>query len=358
MRQYSIASLIFISLSVNAAHTGATFSQKGGEMSNQASPDGWTISQEGRVGAGNATDKRISIGTESEYTNKSVGYDPFTGKDIDGSQNATISIGNGNYKRQIKNVENGIDDYDAVNVSQLKAVSNSASEAISIVNNANTSINQAVNIANSLNDTVSKGINIGADNGPVVKRELGDTVTVTGDSNIRTKTTSTGVKVALNQNINLGENGSVNTGNTTVNSHGVIINEGPSMTRSGFNAANNRITNVAPGINNTDAVNVGQLNNVVSNVGKSIQNLNNRINHVEKNANAGIAEAMATAGLPQAYLPGKSMMAIGGGSYSGETGYAIGYSTISDNGRWMFKGTGSGNSRGNYGGTLGVGYQW
>ncbi|EHP7979562.1 YadA-like family protein, partial [Escherichia coli] len=259
---------------------------------------------------------------------------------------------------QIKNVENGIDDYDAVNVSQLKAVSNSASEAISIVNNANTSINQAVNIANSLNDTVSKGINIGADNGPVVKRELGDTVTVTGDSNIRTKTTSTGVKVALNQNINLGENGSVNTGNTTVNSHGVIINEGPSMTRSGFNAANNRITNVAPGINNTDAVNVGQLNNVVSNVGKSIQNLNNRINHVEKNANAGIAEAMATAGLPQAYLPGKSMMAIGGGSYSGETGYAIGYSTISDNGRWMFKGTGSGNSRGNYGGTLGVGYQW
>ena len=63
-------------------------------------------------------------------------------------------------------------------------------------------------------------------------------------------------------------------------------------------------------------------------------------------------------GLPQAYLPGKSMMAVGGSVYRGESGYAIGYSTISDGGNWIVKGTATGNSRGHYGATAAVGYQW
>ncbi|MBR5675798.1 MAG: YadA-like family protein [Neisseriaceae bacterium] len=67
---------------------------------------------------------------------------------------------------------------------------------------------------------------------------------------------------------------------------------------------------------------------------------------------------MATAGLPQAYLPGKSMLAVSGGHYKGETGYALGLSSISDSGNWVFKATASGNSRGNVGGTIGAGYQW
>ncbi|EFH8679484.1 YadA-like family protein [Escherichia coli] len=213
------------------------------------------------------------------------------------------------------------------------------------------------NVTN-ITNTVNKGLNFNADSGSVVNRQLGNTVDITGDGNIKTKTTDTGVNVTLNKNINLGNKGSVSIGNTMVNTHGVVINGGPSMTQEGINAGNNTITNVAPGVNNTDAVNVEQMNSAFSNIGKNIQNLNNRIEHVEKNANAGVAEAIATAGLPQAYLPGKSMMAIGGGSYHGETGYAIGYSTISDNGRWIFKGTGSGNSRGNFGGSVGVGYQW
>ena len=112
-----------------------------------------------------------------------------------------------------------------------------------------------------------------------------------------------------------------------------------------------RITNVAPGVKDSDVANVAQLKG-------SLQNLNNRIDNVDGNARAGIAQAIATAGLAQAYLPGKSMMAIGGGTYRGEAGYAIGYSSISDTGNWVVKGTASGNSRGHFGASTSVGYQW
>ncbi|AKM93350.1 TPA: YadA family autotransporter adhesin [Neisseria meningitidis] len=112
-----------------------------------------------------------------------------------------------------------------------------------------------------------------------------------------------------------------------------------------------RITNVAPGVKEGDVTNVAQLKGVA-------QNLNNRIDNVDGNARAGIAQAIATAGLAQAYLPGKSMMAIGGGTYRGEAGYAIGYSSISDTGNWVIKGTASGNSRGHFGASASVGYQW
>lgn len=112
-----------------------------------------------------------------------------------------------------------------------------------------------------------------------------------------------------------------------------------------------RITNVAPGVKEGDVTNVAQLKGVA-------QNLNNRIDNVDGNARAGIAQAIATAGLVQAYLPCKSMMAIGGGTYRGEAGYAIGYSSISDGGNWIIKGTASGNSRGHFGASASVGYQW
>ena len=93
-------------------------------------------------------------------------------------------------------------------------------------------------------------------------------------------------------------------------------------------------------------------------VNNRIDQVQNQVQQVENNAYAGVAQAMATAGLPQAYLPGKSMIAIAGGQYKGEQGYALGLSSISDSGNWVFKATASGNSRGNVGGTIGAGYQW
>ena len=101
-----------------------------------------------------------------------------------------------------------------------------------------------------------------------------------------------------------------------------------------------------------------RVTNVQNNLEQAFNYTNKRIEDVENNANAGTAQALATAGLPQAYIPGKSMMAISGGTFRGETGYALGFSSISDNGRWVIKATGSGNSRGDFGGTVGGGIQW
>ena len=172
---------------------------------------------------------------------------------------------------------------------------------------------------------------------------------------------------ALAQDINLGANGSVKTGATQMDNNGITITAPTSgnkvsLTSSGLNNGGNKITNVAEGTAGTDAVNVSQLNQALSAIaGPNTANftaLNNKVNEVAADAKAGTAAAMAVAGLPQAYLPGKSMMAVGGGVYRGESGYAIGYSTISDGGNWIIKGTATGNSRGHYGATAAVGYQW
>nr|WP_255581998.1 YadA-like family protein [Cupriavidus sp. AU9028] len=119
-----------------------------------------------------------------------------------------------------------------------------------------------------------------------------------------------------------------------------------------------RITGVAEGQAPTDAVNVSQLNRVSEGIDQRFAGMDGRIRAVENRANAGIASAMAMAGLPQAYLPSKSMLAIGTATFNGETGYALGLSRVSDNGSWVFKASGAASSRGDYGGAMGVGYQW
>ena len=133
-----------------------------------------------------------------------------------------------------------------------------------------------------------------------------------------------------------------------------------------------QVQGVAAGVvsaDSTDAINGSQLyytnqaiNQSMTNLGNYVVNMGNQINqridNVESDSKAGTAAAMAVAGLPQAYLPGKSMMAVAGGVYRGESGYAVGFSSISDGGNWVIKGTATGNSRGHYGATAGVGYQW
>ena len=111
------------------------------------------------------------------------------------------------------------------------------------------------------------------------------------------------------------------------------------------------IHNVAAGRAPTDAVNVSQLQQVAGDI-------HNRIGDVSKHADASAASAIAVASMPQAFLPGKNLVAIGGGTYHGQTGYAIGFSTISDNGHWIVKGTATGNSKNRYGAGVGAGYQW
>lgn len=113
----------------------------------------------------------------------------------------------------------------------------------------------------------------------------------------------------------------------------------------------NRITNVAAGINPTDAVNVGQLNEVEN-------RLTGRINSIDKKLRAGIAGTMAAVALPQSHRAGTGMIAVSGGTYGGESAIAIGASRISDNGKMAVKLIGSSNTRGDLSGGIGIGYEW
>ena len=299
-------------------------------------------------------------GTVANVTSKNgvttVKFDtPMTYADASGNPTSTPSNkvnlvgGTAGSPVTLGNVANGTvaaGSKEAVNGSQLHA----------------TNQNVANNAAN-----IAKGINFGGTTGSN-NYQLGDTINVKGDSNITSTTVAGGAQLALNPNLNVT---SVTTtdaaGNKTVtNGSGVTITPAAgnpvSLTTGGLNNGGNKITNVAAGTAGTDAVNISQLNQALGAItGANTANftaLNNKVNEVAADAKAGTAAAMAVAGLPQAYLPGKSMMAVGGSVYRGESGYAIGYSTISDGGNWIVKGTATGNSRGHYGATAAVGYQW
>ena len=227
----------------------------------------------------------------------------------------------------------------------------------------------------------NKGISFAGDSGTTVANKLGDTVAVKGDANITTTAGANGIQVGLNKDLKVD---SVKAGDTVVNNNGVNVGDKVALgkdglkagdvniTAEGINAGGKKVTNVTAGTvaaDSTDAVNGSQLyqanqaiNQRVTNLGNYVVNMgdqiNRRIDNVESDSKAGTAAAMAVAGLPQAYLPGKSMMAVAGGVYRGESGYAVGFSSISDGGNWVIKGTATGNSRGHYGATAGVGYQW
>ena len=201
---------------------------------------------------------------------------------------------------------------------------------------------------------------------------MGDTINVKGDSNITSTTVNGGVQLGLNPNLNVTSVTATDAaGNQTVtNGGGVTITPAAggnpvSLTTGGLNNGGNKITNVAPGeisATSTDAVNGSQLhnaiNNSVGNVAGAVENLQNRMGKLQDDSEAGTASALAAAGLPQAYLPGKSMIAVSGSTYRGQQGYAVGMSAISDSGNWIVKGTATGNSRGHFGATIGAGYQW
>ncbi|MFD0965601.1 YadA-like family protein [Seminibacterium arietis] len=86
--------------------------------------------------------------------------------------------------------------------------------------------------------------------------------------------------------------------------------------------------------------------------------LQEKLNSSSKELRAGIAGALAAAGLPNSSMPGKSMIAASASSYKGHSAVALGYSRVSDNGKVIIRLQGTSNSAGDYGGSVGVGYQW
>ncbi|WP_369799907.1 YadA-like family protein [Cupriavidus sp. SHE] len=125
-------------------------------------------------------------------------------------------------------------------------------------------------------------------------------------------------------------------------------------------AGNERqITNVAAGTAATDAVNVSQLQSGLNDVqNAAINYTNQQVNNVRRDAYAGTASAMAMAALPQATLPGRGMVAMGGGTYGGQSAVALGLSKMSESGRWVFKAQATSNTRGNVGVAAGAGFHW
>ena len=113
----------------------------------------------------------------------------------------------------------------------------------------------------------------------------------------------------------------------------------------------NRIQNVGSPINDGDAANKAY-------VDSTSRSLRNKINDVDKDLRAGVAMAMAVGNLPQAYMPGKSIVGLSAGTYHGQGGFALGLSHATENRQWILKGAASVDTRGNFGGTLSAGYQF
>ncbi|MBR3426017.1 MAG: YadA-like family protein, partial [Neisseriaceae bacterium] len=175
-----------------------------------------------------------------------------------------------------------------------------------------------------------------------------ETAKFVGDGkNITTDATGGEVKISLADDIAVN---SVNAGGTVVNQNGVALPSGVALTNGGLNNGGQVISNVAPGVRPTDAVNVSQLNNAMGGV-------YGRIDSVEKHANAGIAQAMATGAMMTSTQAGQGFLSLSGSTYRGEQGYAMGYSHMSDSGKWGVKFIGSGNSRGKFGGAASVGFR-
>ena len=187
----------------------------------------------------------------------------------------------------------------------------------------------------------NEGLTFNADKGSTGVKKLGSKVSVNGDGkNITTTADENGVKVSMKDDIKVN---SVTAKEVKVGD--VNINE------NGINAGGKRITNVAPGKDGTDAVNVNQLKYVAGNI-------SNQINNVDKGLRAGIAGALASGGLYHVTTAGKSMVSVGAGTYRGQNALAVGYSRLSDNGKVGVKFTVNSNSQGHSGASASVGYQW
>ncbi|OAV00078.1 MULTISPECIES: YadA-like family protein [Moraxella] len=129
----------------------------------------------------------------------------------------------------------------------------------------------------------------------------------------------------------------------------------------GASGAERRIQNVAAGevsATSTDAINGSQLYKATQGIANATNELGHRIHQNENKANAGISSAMAMASMPQAYIPGRSMVTGGIATYNGQGAVAVGLSKLSDNGQWVFKINGSADTQGNAGAAVGAGFHF
>ncbi len=146
------------------------------------------------------------------------------------------------------------------------------------------------------------------------------------------------------------------------------VQYGPSRTNVTFNAGGQAtvLSNVAAGVSTTDAVNVGQLNSGINSAVTQanaytdgrIAALDFDLRNLRRDSFAGTSNALAAAGLPQAYEAGKGMIAMGGGTYAGQSAVAVGMSKAFSDGHTVVKLSGTYDSQGRAGASGGIGYQF
>ncbi|EGY5284061.1 trimeric autotransporter adhesin Ata [Acinetobacter baumannii] len=174
--------------------------------------------------------------------------------------------------KQITNVADGINAKDAVNVDQLTTqINDTKTELNNTIGNTKTELNSKIDSTKT--ELENKGLNFAGNSGADVHRKLGEKLNIIGGAaastpaaktsgeNVITRTTKDGIQIELLKDSKFD---SVTTGNTTLNTNGLTIKEGPSITKDGINAGGKQITNVADGINAKDAVNKSQLDNLAA----------------------------------------------------------------------------------------------
>ncbi|PZP58170.1 MAG: adhesin [Pseudoxanthomonas spadix] len=376
----------------SASGTGATAVGSGGT----ASGSGATA-----IGRNASASGQGSVALGDGASDGGRGAETYTGK-YSGASNAsvgTVSVGDGatGATRTISNVADGTQATDAVNLRQLDGavqaantytdgkvqqinqqvaqnntdiknvqegrdgffqVNNTAAGAKPSVTGANAAAGGSGAVASGANSlavgtqaqaTADNAVALGS--GSVADRA--NTVSV-GQAGNERKITNVAAGTASTDAVNVGQlqasqQGSVqyaSNADGSVNYGQVALGNGQAPTT---------VSNVAAGINGTDAVNVNQLNQGFAN---AIRYTDAVAGRVQRDANGGIAAAVATANLPQSYIPGRGMTSVGLGSYQGQSAIAVGVSAITDNGRWVLKFSGTADTRGQAGVGAGVGYQW
>ena len=216
-------------------------------------------------------------------------------------------------------------------------------------------VNNLTNFEVTTGEHVDQFVANTAANSKKTKVKPGDVVTYASGKNIAIQQEGTTFTISTTENAtftnaNVGNTLTVGEGNNATQ----ITSSPDGMKVAKSDGSATRITNVAAGEKPTDAVNVSQLGGLKN----DIHNMNNRIGKVNREARAGVAGANAAASLPQVYIPGKSMVAVAGGTFKGQNAFAVGYSRSSDNGKLILKLQGNANTQGDVGGGVGVGYQW
>ena len=313
----NIISTVKETVDTNTQNTVSTEGNSGISLVETKNENGTTnYKVSAKVGQGLAIDKDGNIISTVKET-----VDTNTQNTVSTEGNSGISLvetknenGTTNYKVAAKLGEGLFFDQDGNIASTVKATNINGGKGVTVNKNEN---NYVIDVAGVISKT---------DDGKTYERKsLQDPLTIKGDGkNIKTSTNDKGeVVVGLNKDIQV-DSVTINNGGPTINQDGINMNE-------------NRIKNLADGINATDAVNVRQLRAQGNQFNQRLNDLDNKVNKNRKRSDAGIAGVTAIANIPQVFLPGKSTLGVGVGGYGSQTAVAVGYSRAADNGKHIIK---------------------